>query len=83
MHIYMHTIMSSSGRDFVLIILFQLYRTNAGLFKVICSGWISMTPPHNLHIGRRANPILETYLNNSKKKHCWYYHIDSDVISFL
>ena len=46
-----------------------------------------MTLPHNLHIGRRANPILiynslATYLNNSKLKTC-YYHIDSDVISFF
>ena len=83
MRMYMHTIMSSPGRDCVLIILFQLYGPNAGFFKVICSGWVNMTPPHNLHIGRRANPVLETYLNNSKTIHSWYYHIDSDAISFL
>ena len=46
-----------------------------------------MTPPHNLHTGRRANPTLiynslATYLNNSKLKTC-YYHVDSDVISFF
>ena len=47
-----------------------------------------MTPPHNLHIGRRANPILiynslATYLNNAKWENRWHYHIDSDVISFF
>ena len=47
-----------------------------------------MTPPHNLHIGRRANPIsihnfLAIYPNNSWSKNCWYYHIDSDVTSFF
>ena len=41
---YMRTIIDSFGRDCVLIILFK-----AGLFIVI-------TP--NLHIGRRANPVL-------------------------
>ena len=30
---YMHTIIGSSGRDCVLIILFQLYGTRAGLFE--------------------------------------------------
>ena len=84
------TIISFSGRDCVLMILFQLYRTNTGLFKVICFGWVNMTPPHNLNIGSRANPILlliynslATYLNNFKSKNCWYYHIDSDFISFF
>ena len=71
--LYMQTIIVSSGRNCVLMILFHLYETKAGLFKVICSGWVNMTPPHNLHIGRRANPILiynslATYLNNSKSK---------------
>ena len=42
---YMHTITDSSGRDCVLIILFQLYSSKAGLFKVLYSGWVSMTPP--------------------------------------
>ena len=59
----MLTIIGSSGRDSVLMILFQLYGTKAGHFKVICSGGgggggVSMTPPQILHIGRRANPIL-------------------------
>ena len=45
---YMRTIVSSSGRDYVLIILYQLYGSKAGL---------NMTPL-NLHSGRRANPIL-------------------------
>ena len=34
----MLTIIGSSGRDSVLMILFQLYGTKAGHFKVICSG---------------------------------------------
>ena len=33
-----------SGRDFVLIILFQLYGSKTGLFQVIYSGWVTMTP---------------------------------------
>ena len=41
----MHTIIDSSGRDYVLIILFQLYSSKAGLFKVPYCGWVSMTPP--------------------------------------
>ena len=70
---YMHTIMSSSGRDCVLIILLHFYVTR--LFKVICSGWVNITPPHNLHIGRRANLIpihnfLAIYPNNSWSKNC-------------
>ena len=69
----MHTIIGSSGRDCVLIILFHLYETKAKLVKVICSGWVNMNPPRNCHIERRANPILiynslATYLNNSKSK---------------
>ena len=35
---YMHTIIGSSGRDCVLIILFQLYGTRAGLFEGNLSG---------------------------------------------
>ena len=47
-----------------------------------------MTPPHNRHTGRRTNPILiykslATYLNHSKSRKCWYYHIDIDVISLF
>ena len=42
---YMHTITASSGRDHVLIILFQLYGSKAGLFKVLYSGLVSMTLP--------------------------------------
>ena len=55
----MHTITDSSGRDCVLIILFQLYSSKAGLFKVLYSGWVSMTPPPpNLNNGRKANQII-------------------------
>ena len=54
--------------------LFYLWKLD-WIFKVICSGWVNMTPPQNHHIGRRANPILiykslATYLNNSKSKKC-------------
>ena len=85
---YINTITSSFGRDCVLMMLFQLYGTKAGLFKVVCSSWVNMTPSYNHHIGRRAAPTLTykslaTCLNNSKSKKCWYYHIDTDVTSFL
>ena len=73
----MLTIIGSSGRGSVLMILFQLYGTKAGHFKVICSGGggVSITPPHILHIGRRANPILiynslAIYLKKCKSKNC-------------
>ena len=54
--LYMHTIIGSSGSDHVLIILFQLYRTNSGFLKVIYSDWATL----NLHIGigKRTDPIL-------------------------
>ena len=42
---YMHTIIGSSGRDCVLIILHQLCGSKAGLFKVLYSGWVSMILP--------------------------------------
>ena len=67
--------------------MFYLWKLD-WIFKVICSGWVNMTPPQNHHIGRRANPILiykslATYLNNSKSKKCQYNHIETDVISFF
>ena len=31
--LYLRTTIGSSGRDYVLIVLFQLYGTNAGLFE--------------------------------------------------
>ena len=70
---YMHTIIGSFRRNCILMILFQFYGTKAGRFKVICSRWVNMTPPHNRHIGRRTNPILiykslGTYLNHSKSR---------------
>ena len=40
---YMHTIIGSSSK--------------AEHFKVICSEWVNINPPHDRHIGRRANPI--------------------------
>ena len=54
---YMHTIIGSSERDCVLMVLFHLYGTKAEHFKVICSEWVNINPPHDRHIGRRANPI--------------------------
>ena len=64
---FMHAIIGSSGRDSVLIVLFQLSGSKAGFLKVIYSGWVNMTPP--------PQP--------SKSKNCWHYHIDADVISFF
>ena len=40
----MYTIIGSSGRAYVLIILFQLYGSKAGFLKLIYSGWINMNP---------------------------------------
>ena len=54
--LYMHAIIGSSGKDCVLIILFQLDGSMPGLFKVLYSGWVSMTPP-NLLSGRNARQI--------------------------
>ena len=39
------TIIDFSGRDCVLIILLQLYGSSTGLFKVLYTGWVSMTLP--------------------------------------
>ena len=51
------TVIGSSGRGYVLIILFALYCSMVGFLIVIYSGLVnSMTP--NLYIGRKANPIL-------------------------
>ena len=37
----------------------RLYGTKVGLFiKLIYSGWVSMTPHPNPHIGRGTNPML-------------------------
>ena len=53
----MYTIIGSSGRDCVLIILFQLYGTKAGFFEGNLF-WVGQYDPHNLHIGRRTIQIL-------------------------
>ena len=51
------TVIGSSGRDYVWIILFALYYSIVGFLIVIYSGLVnSMTP--NLYIGRKTNPIL-------------------------
>ena len=52
----MHTITGSSGRDCVLIILFQLYGFKAGFFEGNLFR-VGQYDPTNLHIGR-TNPIL-------------------------
>ena len=61
--LYMHTIIGSSGKDFVLTILFQLYGSKAGIFK--CNlFWVGHYDPFpNLHIGRRTNPIYILYMH--------------------
>ena len=55
--LYMHTIIGSSGRDCVLIILLQLYDSKAGLFENNLV-WVGQYDSVNLQIGRRTNPIL-------------------------
>ena len=69
---HVHTIIGSSGRKCVLIILFQLYGSKTGFLKVIYSLGRSIWPPShpspNLHIGRRTNPILSNLSNNSKSE---------------
>ena len=73
-----HTILGSSRRDCVLIILFQLYDSKSGPFEGNLF-WVSVwhsPPPTNLQIGRRTNPILiqhntilkQPIQNNSKLK---------------
>ena len=52
----MRTIIGSFGRACVLVILFQLNSSKAGLFEGHLLWWVSLTP--NLHIGRRTNPML-------------------------
>ena len=48
--LYMHTIISSSGKECVLIILFQL-RGWAGLFENNLL-WVGQYEPLNLHIAK-------------------------------
>ena len=55
--LYVRTIIGSSGRDCVLIIVFQLYGSKAGHFKGNLL-WVHQYDPYNLHIGRKTNPIL-------------------------
>ena len=69
------------------MILFQLYGTTAGRFKVICSGWVNTTLLYNRHIGRRTKPNIniQVFSKLSKSfqiKKCWYY-INIDAISFI
>ena len=57
-NLFMHTIIGSSGRDCVLIILFSFMALRLGFLKVIYSGWVNMISTVNLHIGKRTNPLL-------------------------
>ena len=50
----MRTIIGSSRRDSVLIILFHLYGTKGGLFE----GNLFWVVQYDLHSGRRTNPLL-------------------------
>ena len=51
--------LGSSGRDCVLIILFQLYGSKTGLFESDFF-WLGQYEPStpNLHIGKRTNPKI-------------------------
>ena len=51
---YMHTIIGSSGRDYALIILFQLYGSKTGLFEGNFF-WMGQYYLLNFHIGRKCN----------------------------
>ena len=53
---YIRTIIRFSGKDCVLIILFQLFGSKTRLFKTIYSRWVIV--PANLHIGITTNPIF-------------------------
>ena len=56
-----------SGRDCVLIILFQLYGCKVGLFQgdLFWGGGVSMTP--KLSYWNKVNPILIQFLSNLSK----------------
>ena len=56
----MHTVIGSSGRNCVLITLFQLYGSKTGFFEGNLI-WMGQYDPHhhlNFHIGRKSNPIV-------------------------
>ena len=55
--LYMSSIIGSSGRDFVLIILFQFYGSKDGLSESYLF-WVGQCATRNLHIGKRTEPIL-------------------------
>ena len=64
---FMDAIIGSSGRHSVLIVLFQLSGSKAGLFE------------GNLFwVGQYDTPATTFQVKN-----CWHYHIDADVISFF
>ena len=53
----MRTIIGSARRDFVLIILFQLYGFKAEFFEGTLF-WVGQYDSTNLHLGRKTNPLL-------------------------
>ena len=53
---YMHTIIGSSARDCVLIILLELYDPKVGLFEGNFSGWISI-----LKVTKKAFSLQTVY----------------------
>ena len=54
----MRTILGSPARDHILIVLFQLYGSKAGLFESNLF-WVGQYDhPCKLCIGRRTSPIL-------------------------
>ena len=61
--LYMRTIVGFSGRDCVLIILFQLYGSKTRLSEGNLF-WVGQygTPSCNLHTGRRTNLILNNLI---------------------
>ena len=54
---YMYTVIGSSERDCVLIILFQLYGSKGEHFEGNLF-WVGQYDPSNLHIEGRTNQIL-------------------------
>ena len=53
--LYTRTIIVSSGRECVLIVLFQFSGIKVGLFG---GNWIGQYDLPNLHIGWKTNPVL-------------------------
>ena len=89
----MRTIIGSSGRDYVLIILFQFYGSKAELFESNLI-WVgqndptlsALPPPPSTFILEELIQYynLMQFLSNQSKltpnqKNCWYYVIDTKI----